>query len=81
MQIFTDLNVYIRAYAVEKLLAPCLSSQDAQVNCKSLHDLPSIDLPPCVCGFARSLAAHDLINLEYSTSRGFLPPITDLAAI
>ena len=66
---------------VEKLCIPRFSPQDAQVNCKSLNVPPTIDLPPCNCGIARSLAAHDLINLEYSMSQDFLPLTTDLAAI
>ena len=66
---------------VEELSIPRFSPQDAQVNCRSLYVPPTIDLPPCICGIARSLAAHDLINLENSMSQDFLPLTTDLATI
>ena len=68
---------------VEKLMTVyhCISPQDAHVNCISLHAAPSIDLPQCICGVARSFAVHDLINLEYSMSLAFLPLTADLAAI
>jgi len=66
---------------VENLCIPRFSPQETPVNCKSLYVPPAIDLPPCICGIARSLAAHDLINLEYSMSQDFLPLTTDLAAI
>ena len=66
---------------VEKLGISCPSPQGAQVSCMSLHAAPSIDLPTCICGVARSLAAHDLVSLEYSMSRALLPLTAYLAAI
>ncbi len=43
--------------------------------------MPCVDLPPCICGIARSFAAHDQIVLEYSSQRSRLPLTADLFAI
>ena len=66
---------------LDKLTGSGINPQDAHVNCMSLPAPPSIDLPPCICGVATSLAAHDLVNLEYSTPQASLSLISELAAI
>jgi hypothetical protein len=43
--------------------------------------MPCVDLPPCICGIARSFAAHDQIVLEYSSQQSRLPLNADLFAI
>ena len=43
--------------------------------------MPCVDLPPGICGIARSKAAHDQIVLEFSSLRSRLPSTADLFAI
>jgi ribonuclease HI len=54
---------------------------DVHVGYASGLPLPRVDLPPCICGIARSFAAHEQVVLEYSSSRSRLPLTADLSAI
>jgi hypothetical protein len=46
---------------------------DVNADFVSSLPMPRVDLPPCICGIARSFVAHDQIVLEFSSSRPRLP--------
>ena len=47
------------------IMNPRALPSDVQADYVSSLPIPRVDLPPCVCGTASSLAAHDQIALEY----------------
>ena len=57
--------------------APCMVpravSSDVNGGNGNCCSMSRVDLPPCICGIARSVAAHDLIDLECSPS--WSPPL------